>query len=68
MRTLPQHGAMDQFVRGLGSAGNSAHRARMSELGQTATFSTAWSCVWNALVNRHSGPNVGYAAVTGPRM
>ncbi len=40
----------------------------MPEMGQTATFDTAWNCVWNAAVNRHSGRNVGYAAVTGPRM
>ena len=32
---------------------------RMSELGQTATFDTRWPCVWNAPMNRHSGPNVG---------
>jgi len=37
-------------------------------LGQTATFGTAWFRVWNATVNRHSGRNVGYAAVTGLRM
>ncbi len=41
---------------------------RRSALGQTATFSTAWRCVWNAVVNRPSGLSVGYAAVTGPRM
>ncbi len=41
---------------------------RMSELGQTATFGTAWFRVWNATVNRHSDRNVGYAEVIGPRM
>ena len=39
---------------------------RTSALGQTATFGSAWRCVWNASVNRHSGSNVGNAAVNGP--
>jgi len=37
----------------------------MSELGQTATFSTAWRCVRNAAISRHSAPKVGYAPVSG---
>ncbi len=40
---------------------------RMTHLGQTATFSTAWRCVGNATVNRHSIPNVGNAPVSGPK-
>ena len=35
-------------------------------LGQTTTFGTAWFRVWNATVNRHSGRNVGNAAVSVP--
>ena len=35
----------------------------MSELGQTATFASPLRNVWNAVVNRRSGPVVGYPAV-----
>ncbi len=43
-----------------------AANASMSEMGQTATFDTAWRCVWNAPMNRHSTPNVGKVAMIGP--
>ena len=45
-----------------------ARKGLTSFSGQTATFGTAWRRVWNTAVNRHSGRNVGYAAMTGPRM
>ena len=34
----------------------------MSELGQTTTFGAPFGHVWNAPMNRHSGPNVGYGS------
>ncbi len=40
----------------------------MTALGHVCAFSVPLSCVWNATVNRHSGRNVGYAELTGPRM
>jgi hypothetical protein len=35
-------------------------------LGQTTTFGAPFGHVWNAPMNRHSGPNVGNALVSGP--
>ncbi len=66
MRMLPYRGEPSQFVQGLWSAGNSAHRARMSELGHLCAFSAPLNRVWNAAMNRHSPLNVGNAAVGRP--
>jgi len=38
----------------------------MTASGHVPTFSTTGNNVWNVLVNRHSGLNVGNAAVNGP--
>ncbi len=48
--------------QGLWSAGNSAHRARMSELGHVPTFGAPRRLVWNVRETRHSSPNVGNVA------
>ncbi len=37
---VPDRGEPSQFLQGLWPDGNSVHRARMSELGQRATFGT----------------------------
>ncbi len=39
----------------------------MSALGHVPTFTTPLRSVWNAPLNRHSAPNVGYAVDLGPR-
>lgn len=36
----------------------------MSVLGQSRTFRTPLRYVWNAAMNRHSGPNIGNAPIT----
>jgi hypothetical protein len=39
----------------------------MAAWGHVPTFATPLHDFWNAAINRHSGPNVGNAAVNVPK-
>jgi hypothetical protein len=76
MRRYPQFGdhpgqclVLNGFETRIGRADKAipilSKKFSIHTLGQTATFSTAWFCVWNAAVSRHSAPNVGYAYWSG---